>query len=220
LNEQSIPKKGNQEVIKPFNSRFLSPTKEFRRLSVLLAIHNDPKASQHEIGRITHMSSSMVNNYMKELQQAGLIRIVGNTNRTKSYHLTSSGEGDLISLLLTYSAEIIQLYAASKREVAARLNHLHSEGIRSVALFGAAETAEVVHTALKETPLTVVAVVDSDPARQGKPFNGLTIKPPEMLKKTNVDAVVITSFGKQEQIYESIRQFVGEKIKVKKLSDL
>lgn len=97
---------------------------------------------------------------------------------------------------------------------------MHSEGISKVALFGAAETAEVVYTAIKETPLSVIAVVDNDPKRHGKTFNGFIIKKPEELKKIGADAIVITSFARQEEIHECIRQLLGEEIKVKKLSDL
>lgn len=207
-------------MIQPFQSKFLTPTKKFRRLSVLLAIRNTPRISQHKIAEITHLSSSMVNNYMKELQKQGLITVTGNTNRTQEYHLTSSGRDELISLLLSYSAEIIQLYGGAKREIIERLHHMHLEGIQSVALFGAAETAEVVYAAIKDTPLTVTAVVDNDRTKQGRPFNGLTIQAPEQLSQINVDAVVITSFGRQEEIYECVRRLVGEEIKILKLSDL
>ncbi|MHC4558348.1 MAG: winged helix-turn-helix transcriptional regulator [Planctomycetota bacterium] len=207
-------------MIQPFQSKFLTPTKIFRRLSVLLAIRNAPRISQHKIAKITYLSSSMVNNYMKELQQEGLITVTGDTNRTQEYHLTSSGRDKLISLLLSYSAEIIQLYAGAKREITKRLNHMHLEGVRTVALFGAAETAEVVYAAIKETPLTVTAAVDSDPRKQGEPFNGLTIQAPERLRQIDADAVVITSFARQEEIHECVHQISGERVKILKLSDL
>lgn len=207
-------------MIQPFQSKFLTPTKKFRRLSVLLAISSTPRISQHKIAEITHLSSSMVNNYMKELQKQGFITVTGNTNRTREYHLASSGQDELISLLLSYSAEIIQLYGGAKREIAERLHHMHLKGIQRVALFGAAETAEVVYAAIKDTPLTVTAVVDSDQTKQGRPFNRLTIQAPEQLSQINADAVVITSFGRQEEIYECVRQLVGKEIKILKLSDL
>lgn len=207
-------------MIEPFNSTFLTPTKTFRRLSVLLAIHSSSKISQHKMGRMIHLSSSMVNNYMRELQGEGLIHITGTSNRTQRYHITPSGKSELISRLIAYSTEIIQLYAAAKREVAERLRTLHSEKIQSIALFGAAETAEVVHAAVKETPLKVKGVVDSDPSKQGKPFNGLTIEAPKQLKNMDVDAVVITSYAKQQEIHECIRRVAGENMIVKRLSDL
>lgn len=207
-------------MIQPFQSKFLTPTKIFRRLSVLLTIRGTPKISQHKIAKTIHLSSSMVNNYMKELHQEGLITVTGNTNRTQEYHLTSSGRDELISLLLSYSAEIIQLYGGAKREIAKRLHHMHLDDIRTVTLFGAAETAEVVHAALKETSMEVMAVVDSDQTKHGKPFNGLIIQPPEVLKAIHTDAVLITSFARQEEIHKCVRHLTGEKIKVVRLSDL
>ncbi len=186
----------------------------------MLAIHNDPSASQHKIARLTHLSSSMVNNYIKELQRAGRLSVSGKTNRTQSYHLTESGQSELMSMLMTYSAEIVQLYTSAKHEITERLNHLYDEGIRKVALYGAAETGEVVHTALKETPLSMIAVVDGDPKRHGKRFNGLRVEAPERLKDKDADAVVITSFAKQEEIHRCIRKITGDEVKIKKLSDL
>lgn len=207
-------------MIIPFRSIFLSPTKAFRRLSLLYTVHNRPDASQHIMGRIAHLSSSMVNNYIKGFKAEKLITVSGKTNRTQSYHLTDDGHNILRESLLSYSAEIVQMYGAVKREIAIILKGFYTDGIRTVVLFGAAETAEVVHAALKETDLVMIGVVDSDPMKQGKPFNGLIIQPPEKLKDINPDAVVITSFGRQEEIYLEIRDLVADKIKIKRLSDI
>lgn len=207
-------------MIQPFNSTFLAPSKQFRRFSVLLAIYNSSSISQHKIGRITHLSSSMVNNYVKELQEEGLIKVIGDTNRNHSYHITPLGHDELISSLIGYSAEIIQLYGSAKRELSKRLLQIYSEGIRTVILFGAAETAEVVYAAIKDTPLNVTAVVDSDSSKQGQAFNGLFIQKPEELKDIEADAVLITSFARQEDIHECILELFGKKIIVMKLTDL
>jgi DNA-binding MarR family transcriptional regulator len=207
-------------MIEPFNAKFLMPSKKFRRLSVLMAIHESPRISQHKIARLAHLSSSMVNNYIKELQGRGLITVKGNTNRSRRYHLTSSGRDLLTSSLLSYSSEIIRLYSGAKSELAKRLCGMYEEGIRNVVLFGAAETAEVVLAAIKETPLNVAAVVDSDPVKQGEIFSGLIVQKPEALRQIWADAVVITSFGRQEEIHYCLQQLVGEGIRVVKLSDV
>lgn len=207
-------------MISPFNSKFLSPTKLFRRLSVMLAINDAPKKSQHAIGRETHLSSSMVNNYIKKFKTENLITVSGKTNRTHNYHLTEKGKGILREALLSYSAEIVQMYGSVKREIAAILGGFYGEGIRTVVLFGAAETAEVVHAALKETDLDMIGVVDSDPSKQGKPFNGLVIQSPEKLKELVPDAIVITSFGRQEEIFADVQRLVGKNAKIKRLSDI
>lgn len=207
-------------MIEPFHAEYLTPTKKFRRLSILLAIHDSPETSQHKMAEMTHLSSSMVNNYVKKLQKEGLITVSGDTNRTQRYHLTVSGRDMLISSLLSYSSEIIRLYGVAKHELAKRLRSIHEEGVRSVALFGAAETAEVVLAGMKETRLAVAAIVDSDPSKQGKSIHGLTIMSPEDLRKHKIDAVVITSFGRQQEIFEDVKKLVRAGVKVIKLSGL
>jgi DNA-binding MarR family transcriptional regulator len=207
-------------MIKQVESAFLSPTKKSRRLSVLQAIHDEPESSQHAIGKTTRLSSSMVNNYIKRLKEEGLITISGDTNRTQSYHLTSDGQKDLRQALLHYSADIVQLYGSVKREIARILTGFYREGIRTIVLFGAAETAEVVHLAIKETQLVMIGVVDSDESKHNKPFNGLFVQPPEEIKRIKPDAVIITSFARQEEIFKYLKKIVGKKTKIKKLSDL
>ena len=207
-------------MIKPFGSKYLSPTKAFRRFSVLLSIHDAPESSQHVIGKHTHLSSSMVNNYIKQFKQEELITVTGKTNRTQRYHLTSEGHQALRKSLLAYSTEIVQLFGSVKMEIAKILFGYYEEGIRTIALFGAAETAEVTHAAIKETQLVMIGVVDSDKKKHGKPFNGLLIRPPEELKRIQPDAVVITSFARQREIEKSIQNYISKRTKVKKLSEL
>jgi len=206
-------------VIEPFDTRFLTPTKRFRRLSVLMAVHDDAKTSQHKIASKTKLSSSMVNNYIKEFRKTGFVQVSGETNRTQRYHLTSKGEKELLTLLLDYSAEIVRLYGNAKRVLAERLKGIHQEGIESVALFGAAETAEIVYAALRESGLSVTGIVDSSPQKQGTRFNGFSVQPPETLKTMKAEAVVITSFAKQQEIQARIREILGPKATIKTLTE-
>jgi FlaA1/EpsC-like NDP-sugar epimerase len=163
----------------------------------------------------------MVNNYIKMFKREGLVSVLGKTNRTQSYHLTAEGVKGLRASLLSYSAEIVQMYGAVKRELANILHGFYEEGIRTVVLFGAAETAEIVHAALKELDLVVIGVVDSDPTKQGEAFNGFKIKAPEQINHIKPDAVIITSFAQQEEIFQSIQRYISSKdIAVKKLSDI
>ena len=207
-------------MIEPFNSRFISPTKDFRRLSVLFAINESPENSQNDIGEKTNLSSSMVNNYIKDFKQEGLITVTGATNRTQNYFLTDKGRAVLFELLMGYSAEIVQLYSTVKHEISHILGGFYDEGIRTVVLFGAAETAEIVHAAIKATDLVVIGIVDSSREKQGKPFNGLTIRKPEDIRRIRPDGVIITSFARQEEIYHDVLKLVDDRIKIKKLSTL
>lgn len=207
-------------MIELFNSKYLLPTKEFRCLSVLFAIHESSENSQSVIGDLTNLSSSMVNNYIKSFKSDGLITVTGRTNRTRNYFLSDLGQKILSRSLLEYSAEIVQLYSAVKHEISHILNGFYQEGIRTVVLFGVAETAEIVHAAIKDTDLVVIGAVDTSEKKQGQLFNGLKIRDPSEIRKISPDAVVITSFARQEEIYSYLQDLVHDEIKVKKLSTL
>ena len=207
-------------MIKAFHLRFLSPTKQSRLLSVLFSIYEEPDASQHKIAANTNLSSSMVNNYIKWLKRDGFITVLGNTNRTHQYHLSEAGRVMLRQSLLDYSAEIVRLYGTVKQEIANILKNFYNEGIRTIVLFGVAETAEIVYAAAKRTAMGVIGVGDSDAAKQGQIFNGLKIRSPEDIKEMRPDAVVITSFGRQEEIFRQVRTISGDEIKIRKLSDI
>jgi hypothetical protein len=66
----------------------------------------------------------------------------------------------------------------------------------------------------------IIGVVDSDDSKQGRIFNGLEIKPPEEIHIIRPDAVVITSFGRQEEIFQQVSKLCGDHIRIKKLSDI
>lgn len=204
-------------MIKPIHLTFFNPTRESRLLSVLFSIFENPDASQHKIAGRTSLSSSMVNNYIKLLEREGLIFIEGDTNRTKQYKLSGPGLGMLRRSLLEYSAEIVRLYTSVKEEVANILKRFYNDGIRTIVLFGVAETAEIVYAAAKDVPVSIVGVLDNDRAKQGRFFNGLEIQSPMAVKTLNPDAVVITSFGKQEEIYQQMLKLTDNQIEIKKL---
>ena len=220
VSDNHPPFAGEHDVIEPFDSKFFSPTKEFRRFSVLFAIQNSPEMSQQQMGDITHLSSSMVNNYIKQLKNEGRIFVHGTTNRNQSYHLTESGQHELIQSLIQFSAEVIRLYGDAKNEFLKIINSYYGEGIRTVVLFGAAETAEVVCAAIRSSSLRVIGVVDSDRSKQGKSFDKFTIQSPMVIKDMNPDAIIVTSFGKQEEICRCIREIAGDSIPIKRLSTI
>ena len=87
-------------------------------------------------------------------------------------------------------------------------------------LFGAAETAEVVYAAIRSSSLKVIGVVDSDTCKQGKTFEQLTIQSPAVIKMLNPDAIIVTSFGQQEEICRTIQALVGDAVPIKRLSTI
>lgn len=205
-------------MIEPYLSQYLEPSKQYRRFSLLLCIKKKPDISQKLLGQKTSLSSSMVNNYIKELSKDGLLSVSGTSNRDMTYHLTDRGKEYVSRNFLSFSAEIVQFYAAVRREISEMLTESYQEGMRTVVLYGASDTAEIVYSAIQKTDLVVAGVVDNDPHKIGRLFYGALIQSPSRINEIRPDALIITSFGRQNEILTALKDNVDKDIQIKVIS--
>lgn len=196
---------------------FLKPTPKLRELLFLLNIDSNPRVSQNALGRTLGLAPSMVNRYIQSMEEKGFIRMDGKTNRTMSYYLTEVGKRKKMQLLVSYSVEVIRMYMNAKGEFSKRLRQFADEGIRSVVFFGAGDTAEVALNCVKRSGLDLLGVVDNDPKKHGTFFGDYEVKPPSVIEALHPEGVVITSFGRQDEIYEEISYLEDKGIKVRRI---
>lgn len=194
------------------NKKFLKPTKHSRVLAILENLTADSCISQHDMAQNTDLSGAMVNKYLKELSTNGLIELKPINGKSYSYEVTAAGEEERGNLLGQYCAEIVQIYSALKRMIETKLETLQTSGCTNIALFGASETCEVTIAALKNMNFKIMAIVDNDLHKQGSLFHGHIIHSPKILAALDLHAVVITSFGRQQEIFDQLR-IMTEKIK-------
>ncbi|SNR67934.1 Predicted transcriptional regulator, ArsR family [Humidesulfovibrio mexicanus] len=185
--------------------KYLKPSKETRVLAILDSLSQDSGLSQYELGRRLKLSGAMVNQYLKLLQEQNLIEYRPVNGKSYRYVLTSGGEKSRRQMFSDYSSETIRLYTNIKDFIANRLRGLEARGRRRIALFGASETCEVVLSALRDTAFQVVAVVDNDTGKHGAPFHRYVISAPVVLEQVDCQAVVITSFGRQDEIHQQLQ---------------
>lgn len=186
-------------------SRFFRPSTEKRTLALLEALAEDPGLSQSALGERTGLSPAMVNSYLRDLQARGLVAARPVNGKSYRYDPTEDGQRERRTLLGDYCAEIVRSYTAIKSQVRAKLARLQDQGKTRLVLWGASETCEVVLAALTGGPFTVLALVDSDPAKHGSVLAGHPILPPEILPALSCDAVVATSFGRGDDISAQLR---------------
>lgn len=196
---------------------FLQPTSSYREMVLLEEIGSDIPVTQGALSRKAGIVPGMVNKYIKNFAADGLIEIEGNSTRNMRYALTDKGLKRKKELFILYLKETVALYKGAKEGVMRRLRDFYAEGIRRIVLYGAAETAELAYNAAEETGFQVVGIVDGSTKKQGKPFLGKIISAPMQIESFRPDAVIISSFGFQEQIYENIKELELNGIKVRKL---
>lgn len=190
---------------------YLKPSKSTRVLAILEELKRDSSISQFELGRRLNLSGAMVNQYLKQLQENGLVEFLPVNGKSYRYTLTEEGRQSRREMFSDYSSETVRLYTTIKDFVLEQLHSLGEEGKRRLALFGASETCEVVLSALRDTDFKIMALLDNDSRKQGQLFNGHVVSSPSVLDHVNCDAVVITSFGKQAEIYEQLKPYAEKR---------
>lgn len=190
---------------------YIKPSKVARVLSILQALSLDCDLSQQELGQRSGLSGAMVNQYLRELSAAGQIRYVPANGKSFHYLLTEQGEAERRRMFSKYSSELVRLYSSLKQSILDRIKALERKGVRKVVLFGASETCEVVLSAMRQSPFEVMALVDNDPEKQGKKFHGQVICSVGILDEVRCQAVIVTTFGRQDEICAQLARIVGEK---------
>lgn len=201
INERCLP------VMFLVNKTYYRPSKSARYLAILDTLAQDSQVSQNELGRRANLSGAMVNQYLKEMLDDHLIEFVPVNGKSYRYLLTRDGEDRRRAMFSSFSSETVQIYTALKAAIAQKLASLKARGMVKLVLFGASETCEVVLQALRASGgFEVMALVDNNPALAGKTLGGHVISPPVVLDSIRPQAVVITSFGCQEEIHCQLKE--------------
>ena len=207
-------------IFHPQDTEFFLPTKLHRELLVLISVHGDPDISQYRLASAAGMCPTQANTYIRALTGKGLIIKEGKNNRNMTYRLSETGQQRLNGLLSSYSLDIVHIYSAFKNELRKQLKFMTDSGYRRVVLFGAGETAQLVYAALETLPINVISIVDNDISKQGQRFFGILVEPPTVIDKIQPDCILITSYAKQDEIFEQIMHLTDVGIHVQKLFDL
>lgn len=203
--------KGGGQLMNICNRDFAKPSREARVLAILHALAENPSVSQNELGQRTNLSGAMVNSYLKELADQGLIEYLPRNGKSFNYALTDQGKEVQNKLFMRYCTEIIQSYTAIKLNIRTKLLGLLDQGISRLVFFGASETCEVALTAVQDNNLKIVAIVDNDPFKHGRLFHGYVISSPAILESIQCQALIITSFGAQSGIHDQVKPLAERK---------
>lgn len=196
------------------NLKFLQSAPLMNELAILNIINDCSRVSQNGISKSVNLAPSMVNNYIKKFVEQGILRKQNVTNRDMQYHLTEDGDKRRLFLLISYMSEVINLYKISKSEFEKRLNSILDKGVKNVLFYGAGETGEVAVHAIKSFDIRLVGIIDDNVNLIGKDFYGYKIYSFEDIENLKPDAIIITSFNYQNEIYSKLEKFIDKGIKI------
>lgn len=196
--------KVNNDHMLSLSKEYFKPSKKARILGILDSLSQENEMSQYRLGQRLGVSGAMVNNYLKELQSLNLVSFQALNGKSYRYVLTEEGERLRSEMFASYSSEAIQIYSGLKRQIAEKLDRLKQRGLLRLVLFGASETCEVVLSALHGSDFKIMALLDNNVNKHGMLLQGHVVSPPQILETLKCQAVVITSYGRQNEIHEEL----------------
>jgi len=204
VNSSSNVCRVNNNHVLPVNKTYFKPSKTARLLAILDSLAQENELSQNSLGRRLGVSGAMINSYLKELQERNLVTFQARNGKSYRYLLTAEGERLRSDMFAGYSSETIQLYSGLKNHIAEKLRRVGERGLLRLVLFGASETCEVVLSTIHGSDFKIMALVDNDAGKHGVLFQGHVVSPPQILETVKCQAVLITSYGRQNEIHEQL----------------
>ena len=176
---------------------YFIPTAKYKKYLVLDIINKNSDLTQREIANLASISLSMVNQYLTDYESDGYIVKEYITTKQVKYLLTNKGLEYMRVLNIGYLSETQNLYNKAKEEIMKFINRIIQNGHKSVILYGAGEVAEIILASINNDnriPLSVVAVVDDDPNKQGESLYNSTVTNLNYINEVKHDCVIIGSY--------------------------
>jgi DNA-binding MarR family transcriptional regulator len=187
---------------------------KLNQLNILKEIDAKATITQAELASRCSLSGAMVNNYMKELCETGLLEYRRKSIKTVSYYLTPLGEQKLELLHSEFINELVNRYIAAKDQIYKRISSQANSELRRVILFGRGHLAQLVLHALESSGVNILGICDDNMETMGDGFCGREIINSSQIRFLSPDAVIIADAERTEEIYSNIAYLPGIGIQI------
>lgn len=191
-----------QRMVIILNSNsFFKPTPLYNEFMILDLIEKDSNITQREISKAINVAVSMVNNYLNEYEEEGLII------RKKYSSKTVKGKERRKKLNIDYLNASQKLYNSAKENIEEFLAQIESRGFKKILLCGAGEVAEILLQTIvtnKNSQVDVLAVIDDDINKQGKVLGKKNIIPLLMVNEYKCDGILVSSYKHKDVINKNL----------------
>ena len=185
---------------------FFNPSPNFREMSILKALTESSSVSQERLARIAGIVPSMVNKYIKDFEDSGLISKEGDNRRNMRYELTEAGKFRLQYLTILYLKEAAKLYTESREIFGEVLDTIKESEHESFYLYGAGIIGGILADVLRTEGVKIIGFIDDSQAKQNGTFHDLHVSSPEEAKSDEETAVIVASFRHANNIVKNAKE--------------
>jgi predicted transcriptional regulator len=177
---------------------------KLNQLNILREVAANARITQAELATRCSLSVAMVNNYMKDLCNSGLLEYKRKSVKSVTYHLTPSGTRHLGTLQSDLIGEMVDMFVNAKARILARIMDQANTALQRVVLYGSGHLAQLAFHSLELSGVSVLGVCDDDPNRIGGDFCGREIVNPSQIRFIAPDAVIIADTLRTDEILRNL----------------
>lgn len=186
---------------------FFKPTPLHKEFLLLQMIEKNPNVTQRDIASAIGVSPAMVNKYLDEYENKGLIKRSYESIKIVKYYITEEGKTRKKILNIEYLESALDVYNDAKDDCYKFFESIISKGYKNILFYGAGEVAEIMLTVInndKDIYLNVLAIIDDDIYKQGKTLNNKQIIPFEDISLFEYDGILISTYTNSDKIYNKL----------------
>ena len=198
------------------NNEPLQESEQQRALQILNELSNNDSLTQRDLSGRLGIALGLVNSYIKNLVAKGYITVKAIPPRRYAYYLTPKGFAEKTRLTYNMLQDYTRIYREARNNLKKLFHELQADGVKRIVFAGADEVAEIAYLTLQETDIKLSGVVDDELA--GTEFFGRDILSLKDIKDMTYDCVVVVSYLKGENIYESLLKNNVDKRDIKVIS--
>jgi len=157
---------------------------------ILDAIEKDAKVTQSELARGLSISLGLCNAYLKRLVNKGYVKVLNFKLKNARYLLTPDGIALKLKLTRSYILRSLDYYKVLKNRSEDIIKGLKLEEVRTVAIVGANEIAEILYLYLQTTKIEINGVYDD--TNIGNKWFEYIIEDVKLVNLAKVDKTIIT----------------------------
>lgn len=172
-------------------------------LRILDAVARDSDQSQRAMASETGVALGLANAYLRRCARKGWIKMREAPARRYLYYITPQGFSEKARLTAEYLSSSFGMFRAARNQCDDIITACDRQGIRTIALIGASDLAEVAALSALGTEIEVVAVID--PKSNRPKLAGLPVVR-SLDEIAKVDAVVVTDITQPQDIYVTLAQ--------------
>ena len=180
-------------------------------LEVLSAVERDSRITQRSLSRELGIALGLANAYLKRCAKKGLIKIQQAPLNRYAYYLTPKGFTEKSRLTAEYLAVSFNFFRDAREQCTGLFEQSAARGIRTLALAGDGELAEIAVLSAANTQVRIACIIDDASVNAlcaGRPVVA-DMKAAQALAEDGLDAVVITDVRAPQVTYEAICDAAG-----------